>query len=264
MFYEVMGLYLTLATVEGLVVLVLITSPEKIFRQNIFRIFFIVISLAFLILSGARGPLLFTLLIIFFYYTFRLYRYKFKRSINLNQTFKIAFIAFPFVIVSVIYGIIKFYDKFYELLNRSIFRISLFINGLSDKKDLGESVDIRVDQIKFSFDSIFDNFKNFLLGLGFGSFGISYSGKDIRLYPHNILLEIWFELGLIGLLIFVLFLFSLFLKKWKDKRFITGFIILYIIMNMLKSSSIVDIRIFFTFFALFIISENIKLKKSEY
>lgn len=40
-------------------------------------------------------------------------------------------------------------------------------------------------------------------GHGIGSFGILYSGRDIRYYPHNIILEIGVEAGLIGVVLFV-------------------------------------------------------------
>jgi hypothetical protein len=263
MFYEVMGLYLTLATVEGLVLLILISSPEKIFKINLFRIFFIVLSLAFLFLSGARGPILFAVLALILYYASKLIRMKLVRTIDLNRYSKFLFFGLPVVAFAVIYGFYNFHDKIIELLDRSMYRISLFVTGVAEKSDLGESVDARVDQIKFSIDTIFSNFHSFLLGFGFGSFGTMYTGDDVRLYPHNILLEVWFELGAIGLIIFTFFLFSILIGRIKSKAYIIGFIILYIILNMLKSSSIIDIRIFFTFFALYIITGNLKLNTSE-
>lgn len=40
-------------------------------------------------------------------------------------------------------------------------------------------------------------------GHGIGSFGLLYSGQDIRYYPHNIILEIGVEAGIIGVALFV-------------------------------------------------------------
>lgn len=40
-------------------------------------------------------------------------------------------------------------------------------------------------------------------GFGIGSFGMALSGIDFQLYPHNILIEIWFETGIISLLLFL-------------------------------------------------------------
>jgi hypothetical protein len=263
MFYQVMGLYLTLATVEGLVLLVLVTSPEKIFNINLLRIFFIALSFAFLVLSGARGPLIFAVLALILFYGWKFMRLKVPRRIDLNRYAKFLFLGLPIVTVAIIYGFYKFHDKITELLDRSLYRISLFINGVAEKSDLGESVDTRVDQIKFSLDSIFQGFKSFLLGFGFGSFGTVYTGEDVRLYPHNILLEVWFELGAVGLTIFLCFLLTILIGRMKPKAFIVGIIVIYIVLNMLKSSSIVDIRIFFTFFAIYIISANLKFNTGE-
>ncbi|MCA9755423.1 MAG: hypothetical protein KDA27_06455 [Candidatus Eisenbacteria bacterium] len=42
-----------------------------------------------------------------------------------------------------------------------------------------------------------------LWGLGTGGFAAAAGVGDIRAYPHNILLEIWVELGLVGVLVFL-------------------------------------------------------------
>jgi len=44
-----------------------------------------------------------------------------------------------------------------------------------------------------------------LFGTGVGSWPVFYYGNDARAYPHNLLLEITFEEGLLGLAAFVLF-----------------------------------------------------------
>lgn len=49
--------------------------------------------------------------------------------------------------------------------------------------------------------------QNPFFGSGIGSFPIAVGWPDKRLYPHNIVLEILAELGLVGLVIFGLFLF---------------------------------------------------------
>jgi O-antigen ligase len=74
------------------------------------------------------------------------------------------------------------------------------------------------------------------------------SGVDGRGYPHNIILEIWFELGLIGLFLFLLFAMSSFIYKISKESKTSWIIFLYIILNLLKSNSLVDIRIHLFFF----------------
>ena len=255
-YYKVMGLSLSLAILGGLVLLILIMSRVKVFNPPVLNHFTIVILTLFLILSGARGPIFFVIILLVFYYSKKFIFLNIPEKINLNRFFKIFLFGLPILAGTIFVVIYKFSDKISVLFERSIYRISLIINGINDSSEMGESVDIRIDQLDFSIDLIFDNIQRFFVGYGFGSFGIMYSGIDGRLYPHNILIEIWFELGIIGLLIFIFFLGSIFFSKIKSRIYITGLVFLYILLNMLKSSSIIDIRIFFAFFALYIIKSN--------
>src|SRR5690606_16839831 len=43
-----------------------------------------------------------------------------------------------------------------------------------------------------------------VFGFGIGSFGVQYTGYDERFYPHNIVVELMLELGLVGLVLFLL------------------------------------------------------------
>jgi O-antigen ligase len=101
----------------------------------------------------------------------------------------------------------------------------------------------RLTQVSYSFGRIFENAANFLFGLGIGSFGILYEGVDERNYPHNVILEIWFELGMIGIILFILLLFLYFKKIRNRLNFVLIF--LYLLLNSLKSYSLVDLRIMF-------------------
>jgi O-Antigen ligase len=52
------------------------------------------------------------------------------------------------------------------------------------------------------FKMAFEYFVNHpLFGNGIGSFGYLYSGHDIREYPHNVILEVMSELGILGLIL---------------------------------------------------------------
>lgn len=66
------------------------------------------------------------------------------------------------------------------------------------------------------FSSALDLFQeNPIFGGGLGSFAVYFSGVDARLYPHNIILEILAEMGLVGMLIFIglLFIIGFFIIK---------------------------------------------------
>ena len=76
----------------------------------------------------------------------------------------------------------------------SLYRITSFIDFEGDTSAMS-----RFDYISFSFDEIFGSIQGFFIGFGIGSFGVMYDGIDQRQFPHNIFIEAWFELGLIGL-----------------------------------------------------------------
>jgi len=59
---------------------------------------------------------------------------------------------------------------------------------------------------QIAFMTPFDNVLKFLFGVGIGGFSDVAVGYDVQLYPHNIFLEIFCELGFIGLILFLLFL----------------------------------------------------------
>jgi len=60
----------------------------------------------------------------------------------------------------------------------------------------GASFLLRMDFFKSSLKAFYENP---ILGLGIGGFSIYYSGIDRRLYPHNMILEVGSELGILGL-----------------------------------------------------------------
>ena len=261
LYLKITGLSLTLAVYGGIILLVLISTKQKIFKKNIYNIGISLLFFVFLLLSGARGPIFFLIISLLLFLGKKVVNLKIPLNVNKNKLLKTLFFTMPLLIIFVFTGIYQFYDKISLLLERSVYRISLIINGIGENTNMGESVNVRINQMGFAIKSIFNNLQNFFIGYGFGSFGIMYSGEDGRLYPHNILLEIWFELGFIGLLIFCVFLFFIFFGKIKQRLFVTGFVMLYIFLNMLKSRSVVDIRVFFAFFAIFIIKENLIISK---
>ena len=84
-----------------------------------------------------------------------------------------------------------------------------------------------------------------LIGYGFGSFGIYYSGLDGNIYPHNLVLEILSELGLIGLFIFLLFCVFLLKSSTLALRSLFYLVCLYAFLNVLKSNNFSELRLYF-------------------
>ncbi|BDA59923.1 hypothetical protein NUITMVS1_13860 [Shewanella xiamenensis] len=123
----------------------------------------------------------------------------------------------------------------YDLFSRTISRMSLLF-----AENKGESVETRF----FLFEQALSMFnENIFLGGGFGSFGMYVFGEDVKLYPHNLILELASETGLLGALIFILFVLNLLIKNWNNQLFICVFVFSFL--NLMKSYSFQDLRLFF-------------------
>jgi hypothetical protein len=137
------------------------------------------------------------------------------------------------------------------------------LNFLNDQENYQESLNQennsfnkRLEYLLFSKTKIFENKSSLILGYGLGSFSNEYDQTDRRLYPHNIIVEIVFELGLIGLLLALAFLIS---NSSSYKGFFTNLALLAaltLFINSMKSSSIVDLRLLFALLAISIFHFN--------
>lgn len=99
-----------------------------------------------------------------------------------------------------------------------------------------------------------------ILGHGTGAFAIDRGGQDIREYPHNIMLELLYEQGLVGAVIVGLFLWLIF-RRWRQaSRFVylyeldigifqivhmAGLLFLFLFTQAMKSGDINDNRFMF-------------------
>lgn len=255
--------YLQNGLVLGLQVIILILSNKPIFAQKKYDYTLAILSFILLLLLGSRGPLFSVIIVLVFCgLVFVFYKLKvplFHKEFKLKP-WNILFIFFCLLSVSI--SIFLFQDQILQLSNRSIIRLKLLV-GLSDssvQEGLGDSVSTRIEQIELSINYIFSDLKSFLFGEGVGSFGVLESGKDQRSYPHNVFLEIMVELGSIGLLFFLLFSYFI-TKNIKTKKYVTSWVILYIIINISKSNSIIDLRMFFILMAIYNLEGNIYVHK---
>jgi hypothetical protein len=123
---------------------------------------------------------------------------------------------------------------------------------MPDMSHLNSSVFSRIWHVRYVFSVVTENGMNFMLGKGFGSYAFFCCDVDKLDHPHNILLEIWFELGIIGLIVFLSFLTLVVVRSFSNEFNLFPIIIcsLFLFLNALKSSSIVEIRDFFSFTAM--------------
>lgn len=177
----------------------------------------VAIVMPILVFLGARGPVL----ILLAGYGFLLLRK------NLLRLFGMATIVLLFL---------QTFDINNTLLHQ---RFQSALSGNDDS--LGERF--------VYFESAWDAIQSTpLLGVGFGGFGVFHRDVDDRCYPHNIILEIWSELGLVGVVIFG----GVCLFAARQIRFNKCYTLLLVftLLQLMKSSSFVDSKYLFIFVGL--------------
>jgi O-antigen ligase len=181
--------YLGVGRVIGpasLVVLVYGTILEKRVWLRVVSMLLFGVMIAVLLVLGGRGPLIATLLpsLLLFYNGI---------DIDLHSgVIRIKRFIWPiaFMTISVFIPIVLFVsDKVFATINRLLM---LF-------ESLGSSAEKRIDMYGkalqvWASDPIF--------GSGIGSWPVLAGFGDIKMYPHNIILEVLAEFGLVGLVLF--------------------------------------------------------------
>lgn len=227
------GSYLTVGYIIGISIILNVFSN---LYNNKIKLLITVILFSILFITGARGPIVFLLL------TFVIYGFNIifiKRKINIKKTILIS------SLLILVFILISSKINFDVIFERSINRLfALTTNEDSASND-------RLKRYYFVLEKT--NSENLLLGHGFGSFGIEFEKKDLRSYPHNIFLEFLFELGIIGLFLFLFLLYLISKLLFYNKNFLLFATFIFLLLNSMKSLSISDSRIMFAFFAIMIL-----------
>lgn len=144
-------------------------------------------------LTGSRGPILFVFLSIIPIYFVD--EKRLKRKIILSLKVSVSIIALLVLLV-----IIRNNFNLGSGIDRVLSSIP-FIGDSSGISDVENSNEARINMIEVSVENIISS-KG--LGIGTGSFGNLYYDEYSKVsnYPHNIIVEIALELGLVGLIIF--------------------------------------------------------------
>ena len=230
----------------GLIILFFI-KQSRINKKNILlMLFFLVLSLA----AGSRGPV-FSLAITFAVYFF----------LNFQKVF-LRVLFFSFLIASI---------AFFSGINTSILGIG--------KTERLVTKDNRSKNARMVFASrSFDLMSHYPLGVGLGNWQV-YANKIKpthllkHQYPHNLVLEIFVELGIIsGILFLILLLKILFYnykKMYSNKNNEHSFYPLlfylqfYLIINSFFSGSLNDSRLLFVVMAMSLIETPLILKAKK-
>lgn len=143
-----------------------------------------IIAFLFIILLASKGALLFLILV----FLLDIKRLKIFKKENIKY-------IISFLIIFGIYIIVSAQNIFSHLSER------IFL-GSEFEKD--ESSLVRLKLLNDSFNLIVDNP---FFGIGVGGFGILSENTDQRLSPHNLLIEIFLESGLVGFLFLCLMVY---------------------------------------------------------
>lgn len=223
--------YLVIGHLCGLALLVMLTLSKT--KKTMTAIFILT-----LILSGARGPLIFTVVLSLLVL--------FSSKETLRQLAKPKVILLSSTIITASIFVIASNETLSMMAERSINRTMLLFSD-----DVGDSANVRIHHIN---DSLAFIEESPISGYGLGSYGKVTQGIDQRSYPHNSILEVWFELGLLGLFSFLMF--NAYHLLWTLKKLdVAHFaVLLYLFTNSLKSASFAELKIMFGFYAVYLLA----------
>ncbi len=142
-------------------------------------------------------------------------------------------------------------------------------SGISDSNSsafssVGSRIELLNSAVEYFKDSPF-------AGIGYGSFGIKFTGLEDRIEPHNILFEIAAETGIIGIALFFIFILGAYYyairKKLKEDPIASTLIILtlYLIVQSLSTTYLIDSKALFLWLSILIcyVSKPITLNEGK-
>ena len=218
-------LYLPAGTALGAVLLFYLCQKERGFVRtlSVKQLLVFVSLFGILMATGARGPILFFVLCFILYF--------------FSVTKELSFKTLAYIGLGVLAGFFALLtlDIGDSIFTRSINRLAQLF---ADNK--GNSVNQRLEYFHTAYNMFLSSP---LIGEGVGSFSFFYASIDARVYPHNFILELLSEVGVIGFLLYSLLLLQI-LYQFKHKKMMI-IVMLYFLLNMMKSGAIEDHRIFF-------------------
>lgn len=210
--------YLALSTAIGLGTLLCLAKPTFV------NISVAVCGLAALLVLGARGPILFTVLMMFMGY------FLYARTRHLMR---FGFAKYALVITAMFTAFF-----WWSGAGRGWQRFSAM---LTDDGALMQG--LRVSEFSTAWGIIGDSP---LLGVGLGGYGLAAYGTDENSYPHNLFLEAFAEAGILGLVLMtvsILMVIDLALSGRRLRRGATYFVLaVFLLLNYSKSGGFIGSR----------------------
>jgi len=219
---------------------VILYSRIRQYKTTLFNIFLIILLGISMIINGSRGPILSLFLTIYIFELITFYHSK-RKDRN--------FIYITLVTIIIIISLFIFQEQ-----------ISRFnIEFLKSDTNVSE----RINNYNISLNAIKDKF---FIGHGIGGFSYIFKNIDDRIYPHNMILEIFVELGLIGisfLIYLIVHSFKVLNYKKENKIIFSCFsILIYYFINSMFSGDLFGNSSFFI--VLIILNVYIDNKETKY
>ncbi|MEE9303551.1 MAG: O-antigen ligase family protein [Thiotrichaceae bacterium] len=189
-FYQNINKYLGLVCI-----LTMGIFTQRSWLMNFLKIALVMLCVFFMLKIGGRAAIVSLTMVFFFWY--------FLLRIRLGSMY---FILSMVVLVIVSYMLLLSLDTLIVLMQESnITSINRFANLF-----IGSDSSHREFLFTKALEQFTDSPKNLFFGGGMNSFSIFSKENNINLYPHNIILELLAEYGIVGFLLFMLPIFYLF------------------------------------------------------
>jgi O-antigen ligase len=147
-----------------------------------------------IVLTGSRGPL------VSLFFGIIVYALLFERK-NLSTLYFYGFIALITVVILMFILPESVTKRFFDMTEGAIILTQKGIARVS-------TIATRLSFWDLALTSWTAKLSTFLFGLGAGGFSHLFIWRDWHWYPHNVFIEIISELGIIGLSVFLFFLYS--------------------------------------------------------
>lgn len=227
----------------GIIVSVFYMCSKTTLLLKIFFLILAIVSSTYLISTGSKGPtaaLLLSLMIFIFF--------AFKNRITIS----ILFVFCIFLITLAILTVLP--DDFLTQ------RFTSKIDNLSGR------LPVLLNTLNYLSQS---NFIQLIFGHGLGDFGYYLLGRDARMYPHNLFVEIMFESGFLGLTTFLIWMIYPIIYFYKENKFnvdrVGGLLISLYVFSVINAQSSGDLpaNFFIPIFAALLISHTDIVKTSK-
>lgn len=245
------GNYLGIGRILGIgfiLIIFYIVLKKKNWKMNMIALSLAILYLYLLFNAGGRGPLIATILSLSI---LGLHYIKFENGTILIKR-NIVWVIAAFCISAFIFISTLLSDKLPQTLQRLLL--------LFNDEDKGASAETRLYYYDQSIELIKEKI---FFGYGIGSWPVELGFPDTRNYPHNIFIEVQFELGVVGLILLLMLMIiplkNGFLNYKKDYLYIILIsLFLNTFINAFISGDISDNRLLFTFLGLLLFKCKIK------